>query len=110
MRILFVIVTVLLLISCESAGFDSDKRQIRAKDEIRAKLPPRSTDFDVESFKEDTLHNWPDSNFKDPLQYSLRYVFKDSSGNIHNENGRVLFTPDGKSVIQTITGDSSQIH
>jgi hypothetical protein len=110
MRILFVIVTIFLLYSCESAGFDSDKRQIRAKDEIRTKIPPRSTDFDVVSFKEDTLHNWPDSNYKDPLEYSLDYVFKDSSGNVHHESGSVLFTPDGKSVIQTKTGDSSQIH
>jgi hypothetical protein len=44
------------------------------------------------------------------LQYSLDYVFKDSSGTVHHESGSVLFTPDGKSVIQTKTGDSSQIH
>jgi hypothetical protein len=110
MRLLFVIVTVLLLYSCEPAGFDSDKRQIRAKDEMRAKLPNRSTEFDITSFREDTLHNWPDSNFKNPLQYSMDYVFKDSSGNIHHEKGNVVFTPDGKSIIQTKTGDSSLIH
>jgi hypothetical protein len=110
MRILFVIVTVLLLYSCESAGFDSDKRQIRAKDEIRSRLPNRTTDFDITAFKEDTLHNWPDSGFVNPLQYSLDYTFKDSSGTIHHEKGSVVFTPDGKSVIQTKTGDSSPIH
>src|SRR6478672_10828427 len=110
MRLLFVIVTVLLLYSCESAGFDSDKRQIRAKDEIRAKLPNRSTEFDIKSFREDTLRNWPDSNFRNPLQYSLNYVFKDSLGTVHHEKGNVVFTPDGKSIIKTTTGDSSLNH
>jgi len=40
----------------------------------------------------------------------MDYVFKDSSGNMRHEKGNVVFTPDGKSVIQTKTGDSSLIH
>jgi hypothetical protein len=110
MRIVLVIVTVLFVYSCEPSGFEADKRQIRAKDEIRATLPARATDFDIASFREDTLHQWSDSNFKAPLRYFLEYSFKDSTGNTHHENGWVVFTPDGKSVIQTTTGDSSLIH
>ncbi|HJW15498.1 MAG TPA: hypothetical protein VJ499_00165 [Flavisolibacter sp.] len=110
MRIYLIIVALLLLNSCEPAGFGKDKRQLMAKDEIRARLPIKSSGFDITDFSEDTLHNWPDSNIKMPLLYTLGYTYKDSSGTEHHEKGSVVFTPDGRSIIQTKTGDSSLIH
>jgi hypothetical protein len=92
---------LLLLTACESRVIDRDMRQIRAKDEIRSKLPPRAREFDITDFREDTLKGWSDTAFKRPLVYILQYQYKDSTGAFQRRMGHVVFTPDGRSVIST---------
>ena len=92
---------LLVLTACESRVIDRDMRQIRAKDEIRSKLPPRLREFDITSFQEDTLKGWTDTAFKRPLVYTLDFQFRDSTGAIQRRIGRVVFTPDGRSIINT---------
>lgn len=105
MRYMFFIAFPLLLAGCEASSFSADKRQIEAKDEIRAMLPHAARSFDVTSFREDTLASWKDSSFKHPIQYTLDFVYTDSTGALQQKTGQVLFTPDGNSVMQTqITG------
>jgi uncharacterized membrane protein YheB (UPF0754 family) len=89
-----------IIFSCENHSFDSDKRQLTAKNEIREKLGNIQS-FDITDFKEDTLNQWPDSTFKNPIRYSLDVVYKDSTGASQNKKGIVVFTPDGKSVISS---------
>jgi hypothetical protein len=98
----FIILFVIFFASCDYGSFDKDKRQIMAKDYIHWHLPPHSTDFDVTTFREDTLNNMPDSNFKRPIGYTLNYHFTDSTGHIQDKTETVLFTPDGHSIITTI--------
>jgi hypothetical protein len=105
MRYILLIIFPLLLAGCEATSFDKDKRQIEAKDEIRAMLPRAARSFDVINFKEDTLASWKDSSFKHPVQYTLDFVYTDSTGALQQKTGQVVFTPDGRSIIQTqITG------
>jgi hypothetical protein len=91
---------LLLLISvgCESHSFDSDKRQIVAKDQIRRKLR-KARFFDITGYKQDTLETYPDTLVKRPLRYGLDFVYTDSLGQVQKKKGVVLFTPDGKSVL-----------
>jgi hypothetical protein len=98
---------VSLILSCENPTFDKDKRQIVAKDVIRKKLSA-ARDFDIVSFKEDTLSSWTDSTFKQPIRYTLNFVYTDSTGVVQNKNGVVLFTPDGRSIITTQITDHNQ--
>jgi hypothetical protein len=98
----FIFLSLLFFTSCDYGSFDKDKRQIMAKDYVRWHLPPHSTDFDVISFKEDTLNNMIDSNFKRPIAYTLSYHFTDSTNHIQQKTSTVLFTPDGHSIISTI--------
>ncbi|MCW3082583.1 hypothetical protein [Segetibacter sp.] len=91
---------LVILTSCENRSFESDKRQLIAKDEIRRKLH-RARSFDITGFKQDTLENSPDSTFKNPLQYALDFEYTDSTGKVQKKKGIVLFTPDGKSVINS---------
>jgi hypothetical protein len=91
--------------SCENRRFDKDKRQIIAKDEIRSKLH-RARSFDITGFKEDTVRDYPDSAFKNPIRYSLDFVYKDSANQLQKKTGVVIFTPDGNSVISTTITDS----
>ena len=88
--------------SCDYGSFDKDKRQIMAKDYVHWHLPPHSFDFDVNSFKEDTLNNMLDSNFKRPIAYTIDYHFTDSLNTVQQKTATVLFTPDGHSIITTI--------
>jgi len=88
------------IFSCENHSFDSDRRQLTAKNEIREKLGNIQS-FDITDFKEDTLQQWPDPAFKNPVRYSLNVVYKDSTGALQNKKGIVVFTPDGKSVISS---------
>jgi hypothetical protein len=97
-----IILLLLFLASCDYGSFDKDKRQIMAKDYIHWHLPPHSTDFDVTSFKEDTLNNMLDSNFKRPISYTLDYRFTDSTKQVQQKTTTVLFTPDGHSIITSI--------
>lgn len=89
-----------IICSCENHSFDSDSRQIIAKNEIRQKLHGAQS-FDITDFKEDTLHDWQDSAFKNPIRYTLHVQYKDSTGVLQNKEGIVVFTPDGKSVISS---------
>lgn len=73
-----------------------------AKDYVHWHLPPHSLDFDVNSFKEDTLNNMLDSNFKRPIAYTIDYHFTDSLHTVQQKTATVLFTPDGHSIITTI--------
>src|SRR4051794_1930476 len=82
-----------LLCSCENTTFDKDKRQIAAKNAIHEKLPA-AKNFEILRFQEDTLSSWTASTFKQPIRYSLSFVYTDSIGIVHNNTGRVLFTPD----------------
>ncbi|MGN6164511.1 MAG: hypothetical protein ACTHOF_08220 [Flavisolibacter sp.] len=105
MRYMFFIVFPLLLTGCEASSFSKDKRQIEAKDEIRAMLPLAAHSFDVTGFREDTLAAWKDSSIKHPIQYTLDFIYTDSTGILQQKTGHVLFTPNGKSILQTqITG------
>lgn len=92
--------------SCENHRFDKDKRQLIAKDEIRYKLR-RARSFDITGFKEDTLSNYADSLIMRPIRYTLDFVYKDSNNVLQKKRGEVIFTPDGRSVINSII-DSTQ--
>ena len=99
MRYLLLFV-LLISIGCENHSFDSDKRQLIAKDQIRRQLH-KARLFDVTGFKKDTLDSYTDTSIKKPLRYQLDFVFTDSSGQVQNKKGEVVFTPDGKSVLHT---------
>ncbi|MCW3113768.1 MAG: hypothetical protein JWR18_2164 [Segetibacter sp.] len=98
MRYLFLLLVI--LVSCENRSFESDKRQLIAKDQIRRKLHGAHS-FDITAFKQDTLQSYSDTTLKYPLRYTLDFVYTDSSGQVQNKKGIVLFTPDGKSVLKT---------
>lgn len=98
-----IILSVLFFSSCDYGSFDKDKRQIMAKDYIHEHLPHHSTNFDVTAFREDTINNMLDSNFKRPIAYTLEYYFTDSTNQIQQKRTTVLFTPDGHSIITTIS-------
>jgi hypothetical protein len=91
---------LIILASCETQSFESDKRQLIAKDLIRRQLH-KSRFFDITGFKEDTLQTYPDTTIKHPLRYSLDFVYTDSAGVVQKKKGIVIFTPDGKSVLNS---------
>lgn len=86
--------------SCENHRFDSDKRQIIAKDAIQNKLH-RARSFDVTDFKEDTVEVQNDSNFKKQIRYSLDIEYLDSNKVLQKKKGIVMFAPDGQSIINS---------
>jgi hypothetical protein len=98
--ILLFIIFAPLFFSCESHGFDRDKRQIIAKNEIRSKLH-RPPGFDVTAFEEDTAEIQNDSNFKKQIRYSLNIEYLDSNKVLQKKKGIVMFAPDGQSVISS---------
>lgn len=89
-----------MFFSCENHRFDSDKRQIIAKDEIQNKLH-KVRAFDVTGFKEDTVEVQNDSNFKKQIRYSLDIEYLDSNKILQKKKGIVMFAPDGQSVINS---------
>jgi hypothetical protein len=96
----FTIVFLPLFFSCENHRFDSDKRQIMAKDEIQNELHrPRA--FDVTGFKEDTIEIPADSNFKKQIRYSLDIEYLDSNKVLQKKEGIVMFTLNGQSIINS---------
>src|SRR5438270_11057456 len=99
MKLISLFAILFFLGSCEYNRFDKDKRQIIAKDILRSKAP-RNRSFDITGFREDTLTNYPDTNFKKPLLYTMDFTYTDSSGN-HNKRGLVVFSPDGRTVINS---------
>lgn len=103
MKFVFVSLFVLTLFSCESSGFESDERQIIAKDVIRTQVG-RVPSFDIVGFKQDTVANWTDSTIKHPLSYTLDFVYNDSTGALKSKRGVVIFAPTGTTVL------SSSIH
>ena len=105
MKLLYYIIFSFFLCSCANHSFDSDIRQIAAKDEIAAKLQ-RARAFNVLAFKQDTLNNYPDSSYKKPIQYALDIVYKDSNNVEQKRRGMVLFTHDGSSIIKSVIIDS----
>ena len=93
---------VLILFSCETNRFDSDKRQIMAKDAIRSHLKDAArSSFTVTGFKEDTLFNYADTLIKKPIQYTLYFTQKDSTGHLLQHTGVTLFTNKGNSLISS---------
>lgn len=101
MRCLLILL-VIFFSGCDYGSFDKDKRQVMAKDYVHWHLPQHSSDFDVTSFKEDTINHMIDSNFYRPIAYTLGYRFTDSSNQVQHKTATVLFTPDGHSIITTI--------
>ena len=84
--------------SCENQSFESDKRQLIAKNEVLRQLH-KAHSVNVTGFKQDTLETYPDTTFKHLIRYGLDFVYVDSLGQTQKKKGVVLFTPDGKSVI-----------
>jgi hypothetical protein len=100
LRAVVFILLIITTFSCENHRFDSDKRQIMAKDEIRSKLN-KARSFDVTGFNEDTVYNTADSNFKKLIRYQLSIKFIDSNKIEQNKTAVVLFAPDGKSILSS---------
>lgn len=90
--------------SCETHRFDSDKRQITAKDIMMERLH-YPNGFDVTGFHEDTVHIPGDSLFASRIQYSLDMEYLDSNKELQRKKGIVFFTPDGQSVISSSITD-----
>ena len=99
MRILLLL--SLVFIGCEKNTFDSDKRQIVAKDLLRQTVKNKRS-FDVLQFKEDTLNTYSNTAINRPIRYTISYVFKDSTNTLVHKTGEVIFTPDGRAVLETI--------
>lgn len=88
-----------ILYSCQNQRNAADMRQIMAKNEILNQLHKVSS-FNITGFNEDTiLDSIPGTNLKKALQYVLDITYIDSNKVSQNKNGIVLFTPDGKSII-----------
>lgn len=95
-------VMVLILCSCETNRFDSDKRQIIAKDAIRSDLKGAArSSFTVTGFKEDTLFTYADTLIKKPIRYTLYFTQKDSTGKLLQRTGVALFANKGNSLISS---------
>lgn len=90
---------VILFCSCETNRFDSDKRQIIAKDAIRRKVHGNRSSFTVTGFKEDTLLTYTDTLIKKPIQYTLYFTLKDSTNQVLPKTGIAVFTNKGNSLI-----------
>jgi len=104
MRYLFLPLIVLALFSCHSAGFESDERQIIAKDVIRNQAG-RTHSFDIVSFKQDTVANWADTTIKHPVSYILDFVYNDPTGELQSKRGVVVFAPTGNIVLSSTIQD-----
>ncbi|MBA4141307.1 MAG: hypothetical protein H0X70_12590 [Segetibacter sp.] len=100
MKFIFLSLFVLTLFSCESAGFESDERQIITKDVIRKHIP-QARSFDAVDFKQDTVTNWPDTTIQHPVSYTLDFVYNDSTGVLKSKRGVVVFPPTGNTVLSS---------
>jgi hypothetical protein len=99
-RYVLFILPLTISFACENHNFDSDSRQIVAKNEIKRKLR-RITNFDVTSFAQDTVKNIADSSFKTQIRYTMGISYNDSNKVFQQKKGVVMFTLDGTSVIST---------
>lgn len=86
--------------SCETHLFDSDRRQIIAKDEIYVKLR-KATAYDITGFREDTVKNIDNVNFTKQIRYTLNFVYIDSNKVLQKKIGIVMFAPDGASMVSS---------
>jgi hypothetical protein len=104
MKYLFVPLFVMVLFACHSAGFESDERQIIAKDVIRKQINQNHS-FDVVGFKQDTVFNWPDTTINHPVSYTLDFVYADSATSLKSKRGVVVFAPNGHTVLSSVIQD-----
>ncbi len=96
----YLLFLLLAICSCETSHFDSDKRQIIAKDAIRSSLTGAArSSFTVTGFKEDTLLTYADTLIKKPIRYTLYFTQKDSTGLVAQHTGVAIFTNHGNSLI-----------
>ena len=100
------ILLILFLAGCDSGSFDKDKRQIIAKNVLHSQLPPHATDFDITSFREDTVPKM-DSAFKNAIRYTMNFEYTDSTKTMQMARGEVYFAPDGHSVIGSVITNST---
>ncbi len=98
MRYAFLSLVILVLFACHSVGFESDNRQIIAKDVIRKQISQYHS-FDIVAFKQDTVFNWPDTTIKHPVSYTLDFVYTDSTDALISKRGVVIFLPTGNTVL-----------
>jgi hypothetical protein len=99
-KIFFFVLLLPLFFSCENHRFDSDKRQIMAKDAILHHLS-KAKSFNVTGFKEDTVDLSDDPDFKKQIRYTLDIEYIDSNKVFQQKKGIVMFTPNGKSIINS---------
>ncbi len=104
MRYAFLSLIIPALFSCHSAGFESDERQIIAKDVILNQAG-RTHSFDIVSFKQDTVANWTDTTIKHPVSYTLDFVYNDSTNAVKSKRGVVVFAPTGNTVLSSSIQD-----
>lgn len=95
------ILLVLFVTGCDSGSFDKDKRQIMAKNVLHAELPAHATDFDIRTFREDTVPQM-DSAFRNAIRYTMNFEYTDSTKTLRTAKGEVYFAPDGHSVIRSV--------
>ena len=99
-QVILLLFFMALFFSCDNHRNVSDMRQIMAKNEILGKLHKVSS-FDITGFSENIVHDSPDTNFKKMIRYVLDITYIDSNKIVQNKKGIVLFTPDGKSIVNT---------
>lgn len=99
-RVIHLIFFTALFFSCDNHRNAGDMRQIMAKDEILSKLHKVSS-FDITGFSENVVHDSSDTNFKKMIRYVLDITYIDSNKVVQNKKGIVLFTPDGKSIVNS---------
>ena len=99
-NVLLFLLVIPAFFSCETHRFDSDKRQIMAKDEIRSNLH-KAREYDITGFKEDTVEETNNPDFKKEIRYHLEFQYIDSNNILQKKAGDVFFTPDGSSIINS---------
>ena len=98
-QVLLLLFFTSILYSCENQSNAADMRQIMAKNEILNQLHKVSS-FDITGFDEDTIIvSIPGTNLKKALRYVLDISYVDSTKTPQVKKGIVLFTPDGRSII-----------
>ena len=103
-KALFLFLAISVFSACESTNFESDKRQLMAKDEIRSKLQ-KIHGYDITAFREDTVEAGANDDFKKLIRYRLSVQYIDSNNTLQKKIGDVFFTPDGKSIIRSTISD-----
>ena len=102
--LLLFVVFLLPFSSCETHNFDRDKRQIKAKDEIRSKLY-KISNYDITGFSEDTVDANEDAGLKKEIRYRLDFQYIDSNNVLQKKTGDVFFAPGGVSILRSTITD-----